>query len=215
MSRPACDVLARPLGEIRAVHLLLRDSFRPARAVEPHAGRILERMPRRLHFHARRNRRGRLRAKPFAIVGRVHAQVETVRQIAVEVHLADRRRVEPRQAVGLGQRHFRVGQRRFQPRHAQRARIAAGQERLPRGRTHGRVAVSPLETNALGRQPIDVRRSHLRVAVSTRDIRRMIISADQDNIRSPILGRRNGCQSDQREQKGATKRHGRMGRSRD
>src|SRR5690349_6839964 len=84
------QVMDRLLREVSPRHVRIHRAERPAGAVEPNAGRIGERFPRRLDFNACGYRSPAFRRQPLLVLLGIDSQIETVFEIAVEVHLADR-----------------------------------------------------------------------------------------------------------------------------
>src|SRR5262249_53147919 len=164
------QVAGRLAGEIGAVHVLVRGPDRQAGAVEPDAGRVAGGPPGRPDFHAPGGGPPAGGFQGAGVVGPVDALVEAVLQAAVEVHLADGRRVVAGRPQEPGQGQLAVGEGGLKLGNAEGARVAAGEERLAGGGADRRVAVGAVEARAAGGEAVEVRGVDGRVAVGPADV---------------------------------------------
>src|SRR2546425_7318568 len=126
------QVLHRLLREVSPRHVGIHRAEGSASAVEPNAGRISKWFPKGLDFNARGQRGLAFRSQPLLVLFGIDSQVETVFEIAVEVHLADCRGIV---AVGLQDLCQSNLIRRESARElgdANRARVTTGKEGLAR-----------------------------------------------------------------------------------
>src|SRR6266704_5013324 len=89
------QVLDRLFREVSPRHVSIHRAEGPARAVEPNDGRIRKWFPRWLDFHARGQRSLAFRRQPLLVLFGIDSQLETMFELAVEVHLADGRGIVP------------------------------------------------------------------------------------------------------------------------
>src|SRR5262249_2433183 len=160
-------------------------------AVEPDPGRVAERLPRRLGLDVRGGWFCALRLQPLLMVGQIDARFETVLELRIEVHLADRRRVITRVAQEFRQRHFAFGKRGRELRDTDCPRVTPRQKRLPRSGADRRIAERPVKSHSRDRQGVDAGCPHDLVAVRPADIRRMIVGTNPEDV-GPVGGRGEG-----------------------
>ncbi len=172
-------------GEKCPVHIPVVGGIGAAKRIQPDPGRILERLPRGQHRHSVRQRRVRIVVlpEPGPVLGEVDSPLESVREPAVEVHFTDGGGSVAGRSQQARQRRFPIGQGGLQPGHADRSRITARNERLPRRRADRRVAERAVKAHSGRGQPIQIRRVRLPISVCAHDVRSVIVGANPKNVK--------------------------------
>src|SRR5262245_14573350 len=128
------------------------------------------------------------------MIGQIDVHLETVLELRIEVHLADRRRLVTRVTQEFRERDFAFGEDRGELRDADCPRVTPGQKRLPRGSADRRIAERPVKPHSRSRERIDVRRPHDFVAIRPAHIRRMIVGTDPQDVGAvDFTGEGNAC----------------------
>src|SRR5712691_6327995 len=139
------QVLDRLVCEVSPRHVAIHRAEGPASAVEPNAGRISKWFPSGLDFDSPGQGSFAFRRQPLLVLFGINSQVETVFEIAVEVHLADRRRIVAVSLQDLGQSNLVFRQSSLELGDANRARVTTGKERLARSGADRRVEKCTIE----------------------------------------------------------------------
>src|SRR5438477_4758991 len=141
------DVFDGLLREVTADHVAIHRTKRQAGAVQPNPRRINERFPRRLDFNPRWQHGLVLRGQPILVFFTIDAQIKTMFEFAVEVHLANRRRIVAVPFKDFCQSNLALRERARELRDAECARVTTGKEGLAGSRADGRITESAIKTH--------------------------------------------------------------------
>jgi hypothetical protein len=150
--------------------------------IQPLARRSPERLPDGLEAYVRRRFPRRIRRQVDVVILGVDAVVEAMLQLAVEVHLADRRCPDAARPDLIGNGDLFFGKRRLQQGDTRSVGILAGDDRLARHRADRTVGESVLKPGTLRGQPIDIGRADHRIAVRSHGVCGMIVRADEQHV---------------------------------
>ncbi len=177
----------RARRDVRAQHLRLDPGIGQFVGIEPDSRRILKRLPRRLGTRLRRNRL-RLHVPHPRCADFVfgHHEVETEQSRScrpIEMHLTEDRGGVARGLELSRERRFVRSERSRQASDARHVRQLPGEEALPRGRAHRRVAVVPGEASPFRGQGVQIRRCRQPVTVAAHRVSRVVVGQQEYEIR--------------------------------
>ena len=181
--------LHRPAHLIGGAHILVEAAVGQFIGIEPDAGGILERSPRRLDGGARRKRAGLGVLLPFAgehVFGAGDFEaMDSGNARPLEMHLAEDGRGVTGLAKLAGQGGLVFGERSREAGDTGHVGHLSGEQALAGRRADWRVAVVVRKTRALGSEPVELRSAGRAVAVRTQDIAGMVVGEDKEEVRPP------------------------------
>src|SRR5882672_7336300 len=176
------QVSDRLLAEVSPRHIGIHRAKWPAGAVKPNAGRISEWFPAGLDFNPSRQGSLSFCRQPLLVLFGIESQIESMFEIAVEVHFANSCGVVAVGLEDLCQSDLIFRQSALELRDADGARITPGKKGLARSGADRRATKCAIKAHSLGCQLVQVWCSHLLIAIGAYDVRNLVIGNNPKNI---------------------------------